>query len=61
MSEQGDKSANLERVSDELLRSLRRCRVMMSDYRSKLTAANSNEPSFMLSSDRSDDDGERTG
>lgn len=56
MSDQQDKqSASLERVSDELVRSLRRCRLMMNDYRASLSAANSNESKFMLASKEEDE------
>lgn len=45
MSDQGDKQeiANLERVNDDLTRSLRLCHSILDDYRTKL-AANSNDP-----------------
>jgi hypothetical protein len=38
----------LERVNAELTSGLRRCHVLVHDYRQKLVAANSNEPPFML-------------
>lgn len=45
MSDQGDKQeiANLERVNEDLTRSLKLCHSMLEDYRAKL-AANSNDP-----------------
>ena len=45
MTDKKDKAevARLERLNDELKRSLRRCRDMLHDYEVRLTA-NSNEP-----------------
>jgi hypothetical protein len=44
--------AYLNRVSEDLSRSLRRCHVLLEDYRAQLTAANSNEARFLLSGDQ---------
>jgi len=50
MSDQRDthQSAYLNRVSADLSRSLRRCHLLLDDYRAHLAPANSNESSFML-------------
>jgi hypothetical protein len=50
LSDQQDKQeiGYLERVNAELTSGLRRCHVLVRDYRKKLMAANSNEPPFML-------------
>ena len=39
----------MNRVSADLSRSLRRCHMMVDDYRAQLVAANSNDDPFMLS------------
>ena len=41
-------SAYLNRVSADLSRSLRRCHVLLDDYRAHLAPANSNDDPFML-------------
>jgi hypothetical protein len=53
VSDQGDKQeiANLERVNDDLTRSLKLCHSMLDDYRAKL-AANSNDPELANEEDR---------
>jgi hypothetical protein len=48
-------AADLGRVGEDLSRSLRRCSGMVRDYRSLLIAANSNEVSFILSSQADND------
>ena len=50
MADQHDtlQSAYLNRVSADLSRSLRRCHVLLDDYRSHLQPANSNDAPFML-------------
>lgn len=50
MSDQRDtqQSAYLNRVSGDLSRSLRRCHLLLDDYRAHLAPANSNESPFML-------------
>ncbi len=50
MSDQRDtpQSAYLERVNADLSRSLRRCHVLVDDYRAHLLPANSNQPQFIL-------------
>jgi len=42
-------SAYLNRVSEDLSRGLRRCHLLLNDYRAQLEAANSNEEPFLLS------------
>jgi hypothetical protein len=49
-------SEYLNQVSAELGRSLRRCHLLIDDYRAQLAAANSNEAPFMLGKAQSVDD-----
>jgi hypothetical protein len=46
-------------VNAELTRSLRRCHVLIEDYRDLLLPANSNEEPFMLAGKCADDDERR--
>jgi hypothetical protein len=50
MADQRDtqQSAYLHRVSADLSRSLRRCHVLVDDYRAHLKPANSNDTPFIL-------------
>jgi hypothetical protein len=58
VSEQRDAppSAHLNRVSEDLSRSLKRCHVLLDDYRAQLKAANSNDHPFLLSGDQTGED-----
>jgi len=57
MSDQRDtpQSAYLNRVSADLSRSLRRCHLLLDDYRAHLAPANSNETPFILGDTRESD------
>jgi hypothetical protein len=48
-------SVYLQQVSADLTRSLRRCHVLVDDYRAHLLPANSNEEPFMLGGDEKDE------
>ncbi len=50
MSDQRDtqQSAYFDRVNSDLSQSLRRCHVLVDDYKALLQPANSNQPQFML-------------
>jgi hypothetical protein len=58
VSEQRDAPpyAHPNRVSEDLSRSLKRCHVLIDDYRAQLKAANSNDDPFLLSGDEADED-----
>jgi hypothetical protein len=61
VSDQRDtpQTAYLQQVSADLTKSLRRCHLLVDDYRAQLIPANSNQPHFMLDGDGEKDKPER--
>ena len=57
MLDQHDKQdfAYLKQVNAELMRSLRRCHLLIEDCRARIAPANSNEEPFMLASQSAED------